>query len=740
MGSPSGSHPRGDARSPEEVERLAQRLDALLSTLAAGILEFDLDGRFTYANPEAQRTLGATQEELIGRTPEEIGFERYDEAGARIDPSRAPIQRAGREGHGVVKAVIRYVRQPTIDRWLESQSVALRSPSGESTGVAVSFVDVTDRFLLAAAERRGVERLNEVLRSMPTGVVLVDAEGRIEYANAAAAGISGLKPEDVIGQLVAHPAWQLTDEAGKVLPYDALPVPTVLRERRELRGVELGVPTLTGVVRWMRVGVFPLLETDGSLRGAVVTTEDTTERRALADQLLQAQKIEGIGQLAGGIAHDFNNLLTVILGNAELLLATGAADSPLASSVSEIRDAANRGATLTRQLLTFARKQVVQPRAVSLDRLTSALETLLKRTLGEEIVLRRSSDADLWLVKVDPGQMEQVLVNMAINARDAMPRGGSLVIETRNRTIGAQEAQGSPGIDPGDYVTLSISDTGTGMSREVVAHIFDPFFTTKGVGIGSGLGLSICHGVIKQARGFIEVDTELGRGTTFRVYLPRTADAITDPTAPLETPLARGMGTILLVEDEEGVRSFVAGGAEGTRVRGSHSQDRKAGARRVRTHDQPSRPPLDRRSHAGDGRPRACSNAARARALAPRALHDRLFRRTRCRDGRAVRRGEPAIEAVHADAATRASPAGPFTLGRPSRAAGHPPVCATSRPRIGTTVGVVAIRRVLGRRPGAGRLYPPTHDPPRRPSPPKPRARPRHRTPAPDVERAACSG
>jgi two-component system cell cycle sensor histidine kinase/response regulator CckA len=559
MGSFSRSDPRGDERSPEEVERLARRLDALLSTLAAGVIELDLDGRFTYANPEALRALGATQEELIGRTTEEAGYERYDEAGVRIDPSRAPIRRAGRDGHGVVKAVIRYVRQPTFDRWLESQSAPLRSPSGEPTGVVVSFVDVTDRFRVAAAERRGVERLREVLRSMPTGVVLVDAEGRIEYANAAAASISGLKPEDVIGQLVADPAWQLTDEAGRVLLYDALPVPTALRERREVRGVELGVPTLTGLMRWVRVGVFPLLETDGSLRGAVVTTEDTTERRALTDQLLQAQKIEGIGQLAGGIAHDFNNLLTIILGNAEILLATGGGDASLMSRVSEVRDAANRGATLTRQLLTFARKQVVQPRAVSLDRLTSALEALLKRTLGEEFELRRSSDADLWPVKVDPGQMEQVLVNMAINARDAMPRGGSLMIETRNRTIGAQEVKGSLGIDPGDYVTLSISDTGTGMSREVVAHIFDPFFTTKGVGSGSGLGLSICHGVIKQARGFIEVDTELGRGTTFRIYLPRTADAITDPTAPLGTPPASGIGTILLVEDEEGVRSFVAG-------------------------------------------------------------------------------------------------------------------------------------------------------------------------------------
>jgi two-component system cell cycle sensor histidine kinase/response regulator CckA len=394
----------------------------------------------------------------------------------------------------------------------------------------------------------------EVLQSMASGVMLVDAEGRVEYANPAAAGMAGLQPEDIVGQLVADPAWQLTDAAGTVLAYEDLPVPTALRERRAVRGVELGVPTLAGVMRWMRVSAQPLFEPDGTLRGAVVTTEDVTEQHNLADRLLQSQKIEGIGQLAGGMAHDFNNLLTVIIGNAEL-----AARRPedAADEIAEILDAANRGASLTRQILTFARQQVVQARAVHLDHLIEEVESLLQRAVGEGIVLRRASDDDLWPVRVDTGQMEQVLVNMVINARDAMPRGGSLLIETRNTLVGVRQAQRRAGVEAGEFVLLSITDTGTGMRPEMLTRIFDPFFTTKPLGSGTGLGLSICHGVVKQARGFIDVETEVGRGTTFKIYLPRTSDEPMRAEARTSTLITGGKGTILLVEDQDAVRSLV---------------------------------------------------------------------------------------------------------------------------------------------------------------------------------------
>jgi two-component system, cell cycle sensor histidine kinase and response regulator CckA len=544
----------GATTPAHDLEPCTPTLDAVLSTLAAGVVAADLDGRLSYANAAALRILGVTEPELIGRTLVEAGYTLHDESAAAL----APLLRPGADAHGTLHAVLRYVRPPALDVWLESQTTALRSPTGALVGSVMSFADVTDRMRHQAAERTATARMHDVLRLMAAGVLMVDAEGRIEYANPAAAALSGLKPDQVIGQLAADPAWQLTDDTGATLPYDALPVPTALRERRDVRGVELGAPSLSGTMSWMRVSALPLIDPDGTLRGAVVTAEDVTERHILAEQLLQAQKLEGMGQLAGGIAHDFNNLLTVIIGNAELALAEAPQGSTAAVEVAEIRDAANRGAALTRQMLTFARKQVVQPRSVYLDRLSGAAENLLQRVVGEGVVLRRSSDPALWPVRIDPGQMEQVLVNMAINARDAMPNGGSLSIETRNARVDPQQAQAHPGVEPGDFVTLAISDSGTGISRDLVGRIFDPFFTTKPIGSGTGLGLSICHGVVKQARGFISVETNLGKGTTFRIHLPRTHDDVTEAAPPLEAPQPKSLGTILLVEDQDAVRVLVA--------------------------------------------------------------------------------------------------------------------------------------------------------------------------------------
>ncbi len=550
----------GDPRngSLHDSEHLAEHLETLLSTLAAGVLETDAQGRLRYLNPAAMRTLGVTEQEILGKTVEELGIERYDESGQRIDPSRAPVMRAGRQREGTVRAVIRYVRPPAEQLWLESHTTPLRSATGELLGAVSSFIDVSDRYRLEAAKQASTDRMNEMLRAMAAGVLMVNAEGRIEYANTTAAALSGLTPEDVTGQLAADPAWKLTDEHGVVMRYDDLPVPTVLRERREVRDVYLGVPVPDGSMRWLRVSASPLFHGDGVLRGAVVTMEDITERRALAEQLLQAQKIEGVGQLAGGIAHDFNNLLTTIIGNADLALDTAERGSPMADDLAEIRDAALRGAALTRQLLTFARKQVVQPRALYVDRLAAGTEKLLHRVLGEQIALQRHSDADLWAVRVDPGQLEQVIVNMAINARDAMPGGGSLTLATRNVHIDEREARANPGVEPGEFVTLRVSDTGTGIARELLPRLFEPFFTTKPIGSGSGLGLSICHGVVKQARGFITVESLVGHGTTFVVHLPRTMDEVVETITALPTTVAAGGGTVLVVEDEDSVRALVS--------------------------------------------------------------------------------------------------------------------------------------------------------------------------------------
>ncbi len=399
------------------------------------------------------------------------------------------------------------------------------------------------------------DRLDEILRHTAAGVLLVDADGRILYANAAALG--GRTMADVLGHLAADAAWNLTDEHGQLLSYDELPVPTALRERREVRNFPLGIPTALGL-RWYLVTVVPLYHDQGVLRGAVVTLDDVTERRALAAQLAHAQKMEGIGQLAGGMAHDFNNLLTTILGNAQLALMSVPADSELADDLKQICDAATRGAALTHQVLTFARKQVVAPRIVDVGLLTDNIEKLLKRTIGEQITLRREKAPEPGHVKIDAGELEQIIMNMAINARDAMPDGGELVIGNRNCHVDAELAGAHPGAIPGPYVAITIRDTGHGMSPEVQARAFEPFFTTKPVGGGTGLGLSICYGVVKQAQGFITLQSNEWRDTTFTVYLPRVVDApAAAPGDTRQAVAARGAGSVLLVEDDPMVRTLI---------------------------------------------------------------------------------------------------------------------------------------------------------------------------------------
>jgi two-component system, cell cycle sensor histidine kinase and response regulator CckA len=399
------------------------------------------------------------------------------------------------------------------------------------------------------------DRLDEILRHTAAGVLLVDAEGRILYANEAALG--GRTMAEVIGQLAADAAWNLTDEHGRVLSYDELPVPTALRERREVRNFPLGIPTPIGL-RWYLVTVVPLYRVDATLRSAVVTLDDVTERRALAAQLAHAQKMEGIGQLAGGMAHDFNNLLTTILGNAQLALMNVPRGSSLADDLTQICEAAQRGAALTHHVLTFARKQIVAPRIVDVAHLTDGIEKLLQRTIGEQVKLRRERAPDTGSVQIDPGELEQIIVNMAINARDAMPAGGELVIGTLNRDVDADLAQAHPGAAPGEYVAITIRDTGDGMSPETLSRAFEPFFTTKPVGGGTGLGLSICYGIVKQARGFITVQSVEGSGTTFTVFLPRTTTApvaVSSDKKPAEA--INGAGTILFIEDDPMVRTLV---------------------------------------------------------------------------------------------------------------------------------------------------------------------------------------
>lgn len=285
---------------------------------------------------------------------------------------------------------------------------------------------------------------------------------------------------------------------------------------------------------------------------------DITEHKQLEEQLYQAQKMEAIGRLAGGIAHDFNNLLTVINGNSELLLHRYLADdSPERQIAEQVKTAGDRAASLTRQLLTFSRKQVLQPRLLDLNEVISNIEQMLRRLIGEDINLDMQLTPDLGLVKVDPTQMDQVIINLAINARDAMSRGGDLTIETVNIDLDKTDARQQVGVKPGAYVRLTISDTGHGMDEATKVRIFEPFFTTKERGRGTGLGLATVHGIISQSQGHIRVQSEPGRGTTFEIYLPRIeGSAAASERGRTSTESLRGSETVLLVEDEEMVREL----------------------------------------------------------------------------------------------------------------------------------------------------------------------------------------
>ncbi len=313
-----------------------------------------------------------------------------------------------------------------------------------------------------------------------------------------------------------------------------------------------------GTIVFVRESLRVLRNPRGEISFIDGSVEDVTERRKLEERYLQAQKVQAVGQLAGGVAHDFNNIVTAILGYADFLLEEPDLPPQSRKYVGEIQQAGERGAGLTRQLLAFSRKQALQPRVVSLNVVVGEMDAMLRRLVGEHIAVRTHLDPELGSVKVDPGQFQQVVMNLAVNARDAMPDGGKLTIETQNVTLDADYARAHPEAAPGEYVVLAVSDTGTGIPADVRSRLFEPFFTTKEEGKGTGLGLATCHGIVRQSGGHISLYSEVGIGSTFRVYIPRSAEAVPHPVSvPVPARLGGvrgGSETILFVEDDPIVR------------------------------------------------------------------------------------------------------------------------------------------------------------------------------------------
>lgn len=403
----------------------------------------------------------------------------------------------------------------------------------------------TDRLIQSELRR------SAILEASPDCIIAVDDDGKIIEFNAAAEKTFGYRSEDVVAkemaELIIPPAFREGHRAG-VARYQSTGKSTYLG-----RATERVATRADGTEFPVDLTVVPF--TGGGVSGMLGVLRDLTEHKRLEQQLLQARKMDSLGRLAGGIAHDFNNMLSVILGWTGLVLDDLPADSPMRVPLEEVLHAGQGAANLTHQLLAFSRHQVMALTVFDANALVAETEKMLRRLVGEDIAFQTILEPQLWCVKMDRGQLGQVLMNLAVNARDAMPRGGTLTIETANVVVDAAHPLDGDGVEDGEYVMLGVADSGSGMSEDVRAHLFEPFFSTKASGKGTGLGLATCHGIVTQAGGHIAVATEVGRGTTMTVYMPRSREAAAEAArVPEPGEALRGDERILLVEDQAAVR------------------------------------------------------------------------------------------------------------------------------------------------------------------------------------------
>lgn len=402
------------------------------------------------------------------------------------------------------------------------------------------------------ALRRSEERYRSQVQSAVYGLYRSSAKGKFLDVNPALVEMLGYdSPEELYALDMARDLYVNPEERKRYVDE--------FSKAERIAGIETHWKRKNGKAITVRLSGRGGMKYPGEPESFEMICEDVTERRALEEQLMHSQKMEAVGRLAGGVAHDFNNLLTVIKGYSELMLNELTTKDPMHSEVEEILRAAERAASLTRQLLAFSRRQVLEPKVLDLNAVIGNMQKLLKRLLGEDVELRVALDSSLGHVKADPGQVEQVIMNLAVNARDAMPRGGKLTLETRNHVIDETYAREHATVLAGRYAMIAVSDSGIGMDAETASHIFEPFFTTKEMGKGTGLGLSTVYGIVKQSGGYIWVYSEPERGTTFKIYLPivEASHPDADGAKPVLTPTYRGTETVLLVEDEDGVRALI---------------------------------------------------------------------------------------------------------------------------------------------------------------------------------------
>jgi PAS domain S-box-containing protein len=534
-----------ESKIAEEILRDSEERFRKMADNAPALIWMDnQQGENVYFNERFVKFTGKSLEQLLGikwlelvhPNDREFALSIYEDARAKSEPYELEYR------------VLRYDGEY---RWLLDYGTPRLSTDGQFLGYIGCCFDVSDPRQANMALRQTERRLSSVINSFPLMLFSIDREGRILFSEGKGLEALELQEETLDGIMVE----ELENYYPEIASFFWILLSgNPLQTRLQIRD------------RYFDLQGIPQYHYDGSFGGALAVILDITEQKKAEDalrrseeQFLASQRLESIGRLAGGIAHDFNNLLTAINGYAELLLLDLPEPDGNRESLLEIKNAADRATSLTRQLLAFSRKQVLQPRTFNLNQIIDELEKMLKRLIGEDIELITILNPDLYNVKADPGQVEQVILNLVVNARDAMPNGGKIIIETANAYMDPDYVDNHNGTRAGEYALLTVSDTGSGMTPEIKTHIFEPFFTTKEAGKGTGLGLSTVYGIIKQSGGNIWVYSEPGLGSTFKIYLPRIGEEtpIYQSGATPTDLIPTNTTTILLVEDEDNVRKLV---------------------------------------------------------------------------------------------------------------------------------------------------------------------------------------
>ncbi len=524
------------------------RFRSMIDGSAEVVWQIGRDGTLRYVSHAIEPILGLAPHEVVGRSVLEwVVPEDRAHVKSRID------ELLNSPPHGTVRSEFRVNHRDGSVHWLEATGTN-RFDDPAIDALVGNARDITTRIRNAEAR----ERLAQIVEFSDDAIFSTDLEGTITSWNRGAERLYGYEAAEIIGRgftlLVpeerAHESTEILERA---------------RRGESLEHFETTRRCKDGSLVDIVLTCSPTRDAAGTLTGTSRIARDLTERRraqaslrTAEEQLLHAQKLEAVGSLAGGVAHDFNNLLTVILSYTNLALGDLEPGEPLRADLEEVEKAAQRASSLTRQLLAFSRRQVLSPQVIDPNRLLGGLERMLARLIGEHITLTMLLEQDVGSVLADPGQLEQVVMNLAVNARDAMPQGGHLTIETRRADLDASYAEGHPDVTPGAFVMIAVTDSGTGMDAVTRSRIFEPFFTTKAAGQGTGLGLSTVYGIVKQSGGHVWVYSEPGEGTTFKIYLPRgDTDGAPLSIAPAEPVTLRGSETILLVEDDDHVRGAV---------------------------------------------------------------------------------------------------------------------------------------------------------------------------------------